>query len=59
MVLKPTLLGVEAPKIATWCPCGGVHVKATLLWEVEDVPFTVEQAYLCVECGERQGSADE
>lgn len=54
MVLKPTLMGVESYDVHTWCECGGIHVKATLAWEVAGAPFTVETAPMCVECGKRQ-----
>jgi hypothetical protein len=58
-VLRPTLLGVEAPKVQTWCRCGGVRVLATLAWEAAGEPFTVELTSLCVECGKREGAPDE
>jgi hypothetical protein len=58
-VLKPTLLGVEAHKVQTWCACGGINVVATLAWQMDNVPFTVERTSLCVECGKREGPADE
>lgn len=58
-MLKPTLLGVEAPKVLTWCRCGGVHVMATFGWEIDGEVFTVELSAMCVECGQREYSLDE
>ena len=58
-MLKPTLLGVEAHLVQTWCACGGINVKATLAWEMGDEPFTVETTSLCVECGKREAGANE
>lgn len=52
-MLKPTLMGVDAPKAATWCRCGGLHIQAILAWEANDAPFVVELTTLCLECGER------